>query len=112
MSNVTIDNKPKTADEILKSMQETLANRAKARDSEEGERSFEKARDGWWAVFGDNILERGYPLESEICYFMTILKWVRSLNGEYRYDDHHDAANYCVLGVEAAERENNERPYS
>lgn len=92
--------------QLLDEISQTITDRGRERDQDDGERSMKQATDAWWTIFGPNILQRGYPLESELWYFMVMLKFVRSTGGGFNRDDNFDAAAYAVLGLESVEKEN------
>lgn len=86
-----------TAPAILKEATDTLAARAKSRDSEEkGERSMKASVDAFNALYGTNLTEeQGWM-------FMVLLKASRARNGETHRDDYVDGSAYFALAGEAA----------
>lgn len=96
---------PKAPD-VLEQAAAEIRDRAALRDKEdEGERSMAKATQAWWLIYGDNILARGYPTETEGWQFMSILKKVRGSQGDYTHDDYTDDTAYCALAAESAAKE-------
>lgn len=85
-----------TAQKILNIAVEEMRDRAKKRDSEEGERSMEKT------VKMFNLLKGKDLSEEDGWLFMVCLKLVRGSQGSYHPDDYVDAAAYSALQGEAA----------
>lgn len=102
------------ANEILKRAAEHMQDRAATYDKKDGERSIGATVAAFNAVTGDGLMnseERGW-------LFMSLLKKVRSQQGEYRADNYEDDTAYSSLQGEAAARERgpadireNWRPY-
>lgn len=89
------------ANEILKRAAEHMQDRAATYDKQDGERSIGATVAAFNAVTGDGLMnseERGW-------LFMSLLKKVRSQQGEYRADNYEDDTAYSSLQGEAAARE-------
>ena len=85
-----------TATQILVNAIQHLDNRAITYDKEDGERSMARTV----AVF--NSLTNHNLTEEEGWMFMTILKMVRSQQGEFKADNYEDGAAYFALACETA----------
>ena len=91
-------NHAKRAPDFLHAAATHMENRATTYDSPEGERSMAATVAAFNAITGDghmNTEERGW-------LFMTLLKAVRSQQGNYKSDNYEDGAAYFALSGEAA----------
>jgi len=88
-----------TAHDILKAAAGHMQDRAATYDKPEGERSMGATVEAFKAVTGHHLTEEQGWL------FMTLLKAVRSQQGEYRADSYEDGAAYFALAGEAAARD-------
>ena len=95
----------RTAVDFLDRAAEEMADRAASRDRPGGERSMARAIEAWWLIYGEAILERGQPTETEGWEFMSLLKKVRGAQGEFREDDYTDDVAYAALAAESAVRD-------
>lgn len=89
------------ASDILTNAAGHLLDRAVTYDNSAGERSISKAVEAFNAITGDGLInteERGWM-------FMSLLKKVRSQQGEYKADNYEDDVAYAALTGEAAYRE-------
>lgn len=92
-----------SAIELLEKAAGHLKDRAATYDKPEGERSIGATVAAFNAVTGDGLMnseERGW-------LFMSILKMVRSQQGNYKADNYEDLAAYGALMGEAACEERN-----
>lgn len=87
-----------TAPEILQIAFDTISQRGKERDKEDGERSMLATVNAFNALTGHNLTE------TDGWKFMTVLKLARSGAGGYKLDDYIDMSAYAAL---AGECENN-----
>lgn len=84
------------AKDILESAVGHLKERGKTYDSKEGERSISRVIKCFNTITGNNITnEQGW-------LFMTLLKVVRSQQGEFKLDSYEDGAAYFALMGEEA----------
>lgn len=88
-----------TADEILNDAIQSLADRAKLRDKDNGERSMSLAVE----IF-NQIRHRGLT-EEDGWWFMVALKIARSQQGGFSADDYVDLAGYAALTGECCARD-------
>ena len=88
-----------TAQDILQAARGHMQDRAQTYDKPEGERSMASAVEAFEAITGVGMNEEQGWL------FMTVLKAVRSQQGNYRADNYEDGTAYFSLAGEAAERE-------
>lgn len=89
------------AQEILEAAGQHMQDRAATYDQASGERSIAATVKAFIAVTGDGLMsteERGW-------LFMSLLKKVRSQQGDYKADNYEDDAAYSSLAGEAAHRE-------
>ena len=86
----------KTAPEYLDNAAAEMKDRAKTYDNPTGERSMAKTVAAFNIIYGTDMSEE------EGWQFMSILKKVRSTQGEYREDNHVDDVAYSSLAAEAA----------
>lgn len=89
------------AQEILEAAGGHMQDRASTYDSPEGERSMAATVAAFNAVTGDGLMnseERGW-------LFMSLLKKVRSQQGDYKADNYEDDTAYSSLAGEAAYKE-------
>lgn len=87
-----------SAIEILEKAAQHMRDRAETYDKPDGERSIGATVAAFNAVTGDGLMnsgERGW-------LFMTLLKMVRSQQGEYKADNYEDGAAYVSLMGESA----------
>lgn len=84
------------AHEFLYEGANAMAERAKSRDAEGGERSMASTVAAFNALTGHKLSEE------EGWEFMILLKLVRGRQGGFRADDYVDGAAYCGLLGEAA----------
>ena len=89
---------PKTAPGYLNQAAEEMADRAKSRDAENGERSMGRAVAAFNWLYGHQLTE------TEGWQFMSLLKKARGAQGAYREDDYVDDIAYCALAAESAAR--------
>lgn len=89
------------ASEIAQAAVDHMADRAKAYDKPEGERSMAATVDAF------RLITKVTLTEEQGWLFMTILKAVRSQQGSYRADNYEDGTAYFALTGEAAARERN-----
>jgi hypothetical protein len=88
-----------TAASILKTGLKHMEDRATTYDKPEGERSMKATVEAFNAVTGHNLTkEQGW-------HFMTILKVVRSQQGNFKLDNYEDGSAYFGLAGEAAASE-------
>ena len=90
-----------TANNILERAAQHMRDRASTYDKPEGERSMGATVAAFQAVTGHRLTEEQGWL------FMTLLKAVRSQQGNYRADSYEDGAAYFALAGEAACNERN-----
>ncbi len=84
-----------TAAGILAAGTKHMADRAKQRDAQDGERSMAATVNAFNAIYDHNLTEeQGW-------WFMAILKQVRASQGEFNIDDYEDAAAYVALAGES-----------
>lgn len=88
-----------SAHEILEAGVAHMKNRAATYDSPEGERSMGATVTAFNAITGHSLTEEQGWL------FMTLLKAVRSQQGQFKLDSYEDGAAYFGLAGEAAQRE-------
>jgi hypothetical protein len=100
-----------TAPEILQMASHSIAERARQRDHETGERSISRA------VAMLNELrtpvtpgKQEYMTDREGWIFMALLKLSRAQGGAHHIDDYLDAAAYIALAGECAEKQQ-DMPY-
>lgn len=86
------------AHEFLQEGALAMAERAKSRDAQGGERSMASTVAAFNALTGHNLTEE------EGWEFMILLKLVRGRQGGFRADDYVDGAAYCGLLGEAASK--------
>lgn len=89
------------AHEILTKAAQHMQDRAATYDKPDGERSIDATIAAFKAITGDGLMnteERGW-------LFMSLLKKVRSQQGEYKADNYEDDTAYSALQGEAAARE-------
>lgn len=91
------------AGEVLKAAAGHIGDRAVTYDKPEGERSMGRTVAMFNAFTGHNLSE------SEGWRFMVFLKQVRSTQGNFKVDNHEDAAAYEALAAEALQREKQEQ---
>ncbi|WP_223253431.1 DUF6378 domain-containing protein [Chromobacterium amazonense] len=91
--------KPKTAIQVMEEGLKAMKERAKLRDSAEGERSMKAAVEAFNALTGTGMTEE------EGWLFMAVLKAARSRKGHFHIDDYVDGAAYFALAGEAAATE-------
>jgi len=94
---------PPSASEILDNAAREMFDRAETYDKPAGERSMAAAVAAFEHVTGV------YITETQGWQFMELLKMVRSNQGEFRLDNHVDAAAYASLAGEAAAKANNNK---
>jgi hypothetical protein len=86
----------KSSTEILNEAVQAQADRAKSRDTPEGERSMRRCVEAFNALEGTNLTEaQGWR-------FMAVLKLARATAGSFNLDDYVDGASYMALAGEAA----------
>lgn len=90
---------PIQAHDILTASAGHLADRAKTYDNAAGERSIQKTVNLFEILTGHELTEEQGWL------FMSLLKLVRSTQGNFKLDNYEDAAAYCALMAEAAQME-------
>lgn len=104
MTTETTKRKTKmSASELLERAADHLKDRAATYDKPDGERSIGATVKAFNAITGDGAMnseERGW-------LFMTILKMVRTQQGDYKADNYEDGAAYFALAGEAACEERN-----
>lgn len=89
------------AHEILTKATQHMQDRAATYDKPDGERSIGATVAAFKAITGDGLMnteDRGW-------LFMSLLKKVRSQQGEYKADNYEDDTAYSALQGEAAARE-------
>jgi|TARA_R110000851_G_scaffold1050_3_gene3663 hypothetical protein len=90
------DNEKILAHECLTNAAEHLTDRASTYDSPQGERSMARTVDTFTSLTGIEMTEeQGWM-------FMSILKMVRSQQGNFKLDNYEDGAAYFALAAEAA----------
>lgn len=94
-----------TIGNILNEINETINQRGKERDLDEGERSMTKAVNAFNDLFGNAVTDRGYMEETEGWLFMLLLKLARHSSGNYNRDDLFDACAYTILALESKDTE-------
>lgn len=95
------DDRYPSADKILTNAAQHMQERAASYDKPDGERSIGATVKAFNAITGDGLMnteERGW-------LFMSLLKDVRSQQGEYKADNYDDKAAYSALQGESAARE-------
>lgn len=86
------------APDLLEAAYKHMSDRAATYDSPEGERSMGKTVEAFNAITGHKLTEeQGWM-------FMTLLKMVRSTQGDFKSDNYEDAVAYEALRGEAAHR--------
>jgi hypothetical protein len=89
----------KSATDYLDQCADTIEERGKLRDSEEGERSMGKTVAAFNTLFGKDLTEtQGWQ-------FMQLLKMARMSAGVYHEDDYVDNISYGALAAETAFKE-------
>lgn len=87
----------KSSTEILDAAAKAQDDRAKSRDTPEGERSMRRCVEAFNALEGTNLTEaQGWR-------FMAVLKLARATAGSFNLDDYVDGASYFSLAGEAAQ---------
>lgn len=85
--------KPTAANYLRKGAQH-IEDRASQRDCENGERSMAKTVEAFNTIYGHTLTE------TEGWQFMSILKKVRAVQGNYHEDDYEDDIAYSALAAE------------
>ncbi len=102
IEDVLLNDSPKKdvlASECLNNAAGHLSNRASTYDSPEGERSMGRTVHTFTSLTGIEMTEeQGWM-------FMSILKMVRSQQGNFKLDNYEDGAAYFALAAEAAAAE-------
>lgn len=86
------------APDLLEAAYKHMSDRAATYDSPEGERSMGKTVEAFNAITGHKLTEESGWM------FMTLLKMVRSTQGDFKSDNYEDAVAYEALRGEAAHR--------
>jgi hypothetical protein len=84
-----------SAADILRQAAETIEQRGNERDTEDGERSMDRAVEAYRALKGDRIRN-----EADGWDFMVLLKLSRASEGAYQPDDRLDMTAYAALAAE------------
>ncbi len=91
-----------SAQDIIKAGLGHISDRAVTYDKPEGERSMASTVQAFNTVTGHNLTEeQGW-------HFMTLLKIVRSQQGDFKVDNYEDGSAYFGLAGEAASKERND----
>jgi len=84
------------AEHYLQQAAAEMADRAKSRDTDDGERSMARAVEAFNTLYDHDLTE------TEGWQFMSVLKKARGAEGSYREDDYTDDVAYAALAAEAA----------
>lgn len=91
----------RTSEKLLRDAADIIAERAKLRDTPEGERSMSRAVDAFNGLVGGD--KRLTELEGWL--FMCCLKMARATAGGFHLDDYADLAGYAALAGECGAAE-------
>ena len=88
---------------VIKDVSDTIVDRGKERDLDDGERTIPRCVKAFNAVTEHDLSpEDGW-------LFMQILKMCRSKQGDFKYDDYRDGVGYAALRAEEALKNNDDR---
>lgn len=88
---------------VIDDVKNTIVDRGKERDLEDGERTIPRCVVAFNSITGHDLSNEDGWL------FMQILKMCRSLQGSYKYDDYRDGVGYAALRAEEAIMTEDER---